>query len=160
MGTPVNSIETSDIKRARTLARVLDSAVGIPGTRFRIGLDPLLGLLPGGGDLAGAVLSSYIVLLAARRGVPRAVVWRMVANVAFDSLLGTVPVLGDLFDAAYKSNARNVDLLERYVAEPQTETRRSRMLGAAAVVVILAVVIAFAAVSFVVMRWLWHLITT
>src|SRR5437870_5488978 len=92
-----------DLRRASALARILDTAVGIPGTKIRIGLDPVLGLVPGAGDVASAMLSAYIVLIAANKGTPRPVIWRMLGNIAVDTALGSVPVLGDLFDVAYKS---------------------------------------------------------
>jgi len=119
---------------ARLVARLLDNAIGIPGTGVRIGIDPLLGLFPGLGDVAGAALSGYIVLLAARRGASTSVIVRMLGNVAIDTAVGSVPVLGDLFDIAWKSNARNVALLERHLAGPAEVRRTSRLAVAAAFV--------------------------
>ena len=106
------------LARARVLARALDSAVGIPGTKVRFGLDPIIGLVPGLGDLAGAALSGYIVLVGIQLGASRSVVLRMLANVAIDTVVGAVPLVGDLFDAGWKSNNRNVALIERHVAAP------------------------------------------
>ena len=120
------------LRTARFVARLLDSAVGIPGTKMRVGLDPLLGLVPGLGDVAGAALSGYIVLLAARRGASPSVVARMLGNVAIDTAVGSVPVLGDLFDAGWKSNVRNVALLERHMSVPADVRRSSRLAVAAA----------------------------
>ena len=125
----------------RALARLLDSAVGIPGTKFRIGLDAIIGLVPGVGDLAGAALSGYIVLAATRLGVPRSVLARMILNVAIDSIVGSVPLLGDIFDAGWRANTRNTALLDRYLAAP-TEVRKGSvgvMIGVAALLVLLAV---------------------
>lgn len=107
----------SSLDRARTLTRLLDTAARIPGTRVRFGLDSVLGLIPGLGDVAGAALSGYLVLLASRMGAPQSVIARMLANVAIDTVGGTVPVLGDLFDVAWKSNSRNLALLERVAGE-------------------------------------------
>jgi hypothetical protein len=109
------------LSRARTLTRLLDSVARVPGTSFRFGLDPLLGLVPGLGDMTGAALSGYLVLLASRHGAPKAVIVRMLGNVAIDTVVGTMPVLGDLFDAGWKSNTRNLALLERHVGQPITE---------------------------------------
>jgi hypothetical protein len=121
--------ETSDpLARARTLARLLDSAVKVPGTGIRFGADALLGLVPGLGDVAGAAMAGYLVILAQRLGAPRAVVLRMLANVAVDTVGGTVPLLGDLFDVAYKSNTRNLALLERAIERPADATRTSRFV--------------------------------
>lgn len=111
--------------RLRHLATLLDGAIGIPGTKFRFGLDPLLGLIPGVGDLVGGVLSLFIVLSAARLGVSGSVIGRMMLNIVMDTAVGTVPVLGDIFDAGWKSNLRNVDLIEQHFDAPQRLQRRS-----------------------------------
>ena len=99
------------------LVHVLDDALQVPGTRIRVGLDALAGLVfPGGGDVVGAVLSAVVVLLAVRHGLPAIVILRMVANVAIDLLVGVVPVAGDLFDIAWKANSRNLRLLEAHAS--------------------------------------------
>jgi len=121
---------TDPARGARALARLLDSAIRIPGTGIRIGLDPILGLIPGLGDVAGAGMAGYTVLLAARLGAPRSVILRMLGNVALDTLVGAVPLLGDLFDAGWKANTRNVALLERYLERPGTTRVSSRALVA------------------------------
>lgn len=102
----------------RRLAHLLDDAVRIPGTNIRIGLDPLIGLVPGIGDFAGTVLSGYIVLAAARLGVPRRMLARMLVNLGIDAILGSVPLLGDLFDIAWRANGRNLALIETHIAAP------------------------------------------
>ena len=104
------SVDRAAVRRMRFVARVLDDSVRIPGTSFRIGIDPLLGLLPVAGDLVSGALSLYVVLEAARLGVPYGTLVRMLANVAIDVAGGSVPVIGDLFDAAWKANTRNVGL--------------------------------------------------
>jgi hypothetical protein len=102
----------------RELVLLMDGAFRIPGTEFRIGLDPILGfLLPGAGDVLGALPSLLIVLVALRRGVPSVVVQRMLLNVALDAVVGVVPLFGDVFDAAYRSNQKNLALLERHLGE-------------------------------------------
>ena len=116
------------LAHARSLTRLLDSAAKIPGTGIRFGLDPLLGLVPGLGDVAGAALAGYLVILAQRLGAPRAVVLRMLANVAMDTVGGTVPILGDAFDVAFKSNTRNLALLERAIETPGETKRASRLV--------------------------------
>ena len=119
------------LARARTLARLLDSAATVPGTGIRFGADAVLGLIPGMGDLAGAALAGYLVILAQRLGAPRTVVLRMLGNVAVDTLAGTVPLAGDLFDVAFKSNTRNLALLERAIERPAATKRTSRLVVAA-----------------------------
>jgi hypothetical protein len=137
MTTPVRAGET---ERVRSLARLLDSAIRIPGTGIRFGLDSVIGLIPGVGDLTGAAMSSYIVLAAARLGVPPSVLTKMVLNLGVDTLVGTIPLLGDLFDVGFKANTRNAALLERFVAEPVVVRRSSRLavIGALAAIALLA----------------------
>lgn len=147
-----------DLARARALSRILDSAVGIPGTPLRIGLDAIIGIIPGGGDIVGAALSGYIILMAARRGVPRAVLWRMLANVAIDTGFGAVPLVGDFFDVAWRSNTRNVDLLERHIHSPREVTRQTRLYGFAVVAVIIILIVGLAALGFLIARAVWQLL--
>ena len=151
---PTRGSEDASLARARVLARALDSAVGIPGTGLRIGLDPLLGLVPGLGDLAGAALSGYIVLTGIRLGVPRAVAVRMIANVAMDTVAGSVPVLGDLFDAGWKANNRNVALIERHVASPDAIRTGSRLMIAAVVIALALLALGGLALTVLAVRWL------
>ncbi len=128
--------ESADLARLRMLARVLDNAVAIPGTRFRVGLDALLGLIPGVGDVVGFLVGTYVLTTAVRLGVPRAVIGRMLLNIGTDAALGSVPLAGDVFDAAWRANSMNVALLERAVTQPREPGRRSTWLlvgvGAAA----------------------------
>jgi Domain of unknown function (DUF4112) len=133
------------------LVFVLDQAFPIPGTSWRIGLDGIVGLLfPGGGDALGAIVSAALVFLAARQGLPRVVVARMVFNVAVDALIGAIPVLGDLFDFGWKANTRNLRLLERH-RSGRPPTWRDWMwlwalLGGLVLVVVGAVVLALLAI--------------
>lgn len=108
------------------MSRLLDSAFPIPGTSYRFGLDALIGLVPGLGDAVSAVFSGYIILQASRLGAPRSVVTRMIANVAIDTMVGWVPVLGDLFDVAWKSNLKNTALLETHLRQPAAARAGSR----------------------------------
>lgn len=109
--------EKAAIKRMRAVSTLLDDAIRVPGTDFRVGLDPIVGILPVAGDSVMSVISMYIVLEAANLGVPMPVVARMVVNIAVDAVGGSVPVLGTLFDAAWKANRRNVRLVEEHVDE-------------------------------------------
>lgn len=103
----------------------MDSAVKIPGTEISFGLDGIIGLIPGIGDSIGALISSYIIFRARQAGVPRLIISRMVINVVVDTLVGAVPILGDLFDFTWKSNERNVALVRRYSSAPQKVQRSS-----------------------------------
>lgn len=105
----------------------LDEGIRVPGTQLRIGLDPILGLVPGVGDAAGAILAAAILVEAVRQGVSRFTLVRMAANIALDAGLGAVPLVGDLFDAAWKANSRNLVLLERHLEVPSKAGRGDRL---------------------------------
>jgi len=120
----VGTLDSRRLGRLRRVGYLLDNSIAIPGTRYRVGLDSVIGLVPGIGDLIGGALSLYIILESARMGVPRSVLARMGWNVAIDTLVGEVPILGDLFDAGFKANARNLALLEGVTQEP-VEVRRA-----------------------------------
>ncbi len=111
----------------------LDSGIGIPGTRFRIGADAIIGLVPVLGDAAGAVLAATFLAEGVRRGVSRATLVRIAFNIAVDALLGVVPLLGDFSDAVWKANVRNVALLERHWTDPGRARRSDRLFIAALV---------------------------
>ena len=134
MQTSKTNAKASALQRVRTLTHLLDNAITIPGTSYRIGLDPLLGLLPGAGDIAGSVLSAYIILEAARFGLPRETLVRMLINLASDAALGSLPIVGDVFDATWKANSRNLALLEAHVNAP--EPRKSANRGFLVLIVI------------------------
>ena len=141
----VGTYQPPQLERLRTVSRLLDSAFVIPGTRYRFGFDALIGLVPGLGDGASAIFSGYIILQASRLGAPKSVVTRMIGNVALDTLVGWVPVLGDLFDVAWKSNLRNMALLETHLQQPAAARAGSRkalvLLGG---VLLLLIVVAVA----------------
>lgn len=101
------------VQRTRYVARFLDNSVGVPGTRYRFGADTVLGIVPVIGDVLSSLLSLYIVFEAMRAGVSRRTIVRMCLNIVLDLTAGSVPVVGTLFDAAWKANERNVSLLER-----------------------------------------------
>jgi hypothetical protein len=129
----------------RRLAWWLDEAFPVPGTRQRVGLDALIGLIPGIGDGIGALISTYIVLEGARRGASVWTVIRMLGNVALETMLGAVPFLGDLFDAAFKANRRNLDLLSaslRRDTPPRDPQRVLRLATAIIVAAVLALLVA------------------
>lgn len=111
---PVNPAEAS-LRRLDRFAFLLDEAVGIPGTRWRVGLDGLVGLVPGIGDGITALVALYPVLEACRHGAPTSVLARMLGNIGIDAVVGAVPVLGDFFDMRFKANRRNVELLRRHL---------------------------------------------
>ena len=136
------------LAKARTFTRLMDGALPVPGTSFRIGLDPILGLVPGLGDATGAALSGYLVITAARLGAPASVIARMVGNVALDAAVGAIPFFGDVYDFFWKSNRRNMNLLESYVEQPVHTTRGSTAVVVGAVAGIAAIAVAGVALAF------------
>lgn len=108
------------LRRLRVVQQWLDSAFRLPGTRLRVGWDPIIGLIPWAGDLVTALMACAIIVEAHRARVPRLVQLRMLANVGFDLLLGSIPVAGDVADVFWKSNNRNMALLDRHVLSPGT----------------------------------------
>ena len=115
------------IERLRRFAYWLDAGIPVPGTSMRFGLDPIIGLIPGIGDASGAILGGWILLEGARLGMPRATLVRIVSNIAIDALVGAVPILGDVSDVAWKSNLKNVELLERHSADPAGAGKADRL---------------------------------
>jgi hypothetical protein len=111
------------LNRIRKLSRLMDTSIRIPVIGFRIGIDPIIGLVPGAGDLVSTAFSAYIIYLATRFGIPRQDLAKMVFNVGLEAVVGTVPLIGDLFDAFYKSNIRNLAILEQHltIVEPELQ---------------------------------------
>lgn len=141
-------------RRLNRLAWLLDSSIPIPGTRLSIGIDALIGLVPFIGDLAGVLLSSTILIEAARLGVGRSLLARMALNVAVEGLAGLVPFAGDVFDAAWKANQRNVRLLNQWLDQPQRAQRSSVLLVAGLVAGLVALVVVLLLLAFLALRWL------
>jgi len=137
------------------LAQIMDDFLRVPGTRFRFGLDPLIGLIPGLGDTASALVSAMTLIYAARSGLPKILVARMALNILINEFVGIIPGIGDAFSFWFKSNRRNYDLLQRHRTAPAAAGagyRRPRtsdwifvsvILGALAIVVIAGVFISF-----------------
>jgi hypothetical protein len=164
-GIHMSAVTRFQTERARTPEHVavkqrldrfawwLDSSIPLPGTRFRFGLDALIGLVPGLGDLAGLALSSYVLAEAARLGVSRAVLLRMGLNVALETLIGAIPIVGDIFDAVWKANQRNVRLLGSYVERPGAVRARSGLVLGGVLAVVVVALGAMLLVVFAVLRW-------
>lgn len=122
--------EQKRIRRLDRLAILMDDSIRIPVVGYRIGYDVLLGLIPGIGDIAGLAIGTYVVLESARFKVPRSTLLRMIANVALDTIFGAIPIVGDVFDATYKANLRNLRLLREHT-DSRADAARSdkRFLG-------------------------------
>ena len=123
--TPGVADNQGRMQRLRSMAWLLDNSIPLPGG-FRVGLDALIGLVPGIGDAVGALISVFILNEARMLGAPRSVLMRMSGNILIETIIGAIPFAGDLFDAGFKANMRNIALLERYQSDPVRSTRSSR----------------------------------
>jgi hypothetical protein len=119
------------------LALVMDDFFRVPGTKFRIGLDPLIGLLPGLGDTSSALVSAFALIRAARFGIPKIALARMSLNILINELVGIVPVVGDAFSFWFKSNARNYQIIKDHIAAPSRALRRSDWMFVISILVLL-----------------------
>lgn len=117
-----------EIELVQKLAKVMDSQFEIPGTGIKVGLDPIIGLIPGLGDFVTNVLGAYPIRVAIRHELPTPIIWQMVFNLGVDYILGTIPILGDVFDIFFKANQRNLQLLMRGMDSPATQKRHSLIL--------------------------------
>lgn len=112
----VNTVsQLRNLNRIRRISRLMDTAFKIPVLGLKVGWDPVLGLIPGLGDLIATAISAYVIVLAARFRLPKGILAQMILNIGLEAVVGTVPLLGDLFDAFYKSNVRNLKLLEAHL---------------------------------------------
>jgi hypothetical protein len=153
------SIRPTDVQKTRAklkaLAWWLDNSIRLPGD-FRIGVDAILGLVPFFGDALGVLLSGYIVLQAARLRAPFSVLGRMLLNIAIEGLIGIVPLAGDVFDAAWKANQRNLVLLEDYLDHPAATTATSRRVFALLVLGWVLFMALLTALSALFLGWAWQ----
>lgn len=147
------------LERLKRLARTLDSSIVLPGG-YRIGLDGFIGLVPGVGDLVGAVLATYIIVESARLGASKWLLARMMLNVLVETAIGVIPVLGDLFDFAWKANNRNVALLERSSLPQAIATNSTqRRLGGAVAALLLGFIVLLIAIFVLAIQVLLALLT-
>jgi hypothetical protein len=121
MSTELSEATIARLAHLRTLSNLWDNALSIPGTKLRVGLESVMGMLPFGGDIIGIVLSCYVLFHAIQFQLPRSILLKMVINVVIDGTAGVVPVFGDLFDTAWKANTRNVNMLEDYLHNPHVD---------------------------------------
>ena len=122
MNEEQKELNEEKLLRLKTLSHKLDEAITIPGTERKIGIDPIIGLIPGAGDLVGGMLSLYIMHAGITMGASRKDIIRMFGNVALEFIIGCIPIVGDLFDATWKSNLRNVKLIENSLMSEEKNT--------------------------------------
>jgi hypothetical protein len=156
----VTHLSEDRLRRLSWVSRILDTAFPIPGTSYRIGLDGILGFIPGVGDPVGAMLSGYLIFESARLGAPVRLLLRMIGNVALESLVGVIPFLGDLFDIGWKANARNLALLRANEAVLTQFDRSPLRIMLFLVMAFLVSLVAFTTVSFLALRFLYQLIVS
>jgi hypothetical protein len=148
------------VATAELLARILDTTIKIPGTPFYLGLDPLLGLIPGLGDILANLIGTVILILAARLEVPRIVMARMSLNLLINGTIGAIPIFGDLFSLWFRSHARNAVLLREAAAKPD-RTNHQDWLYVAGIIggTIVLLLLAIAAVMWLVVK-IWAAIAS
>lgn len=132
----IDSIGT--LNRLKKISRIMDTSIRLPGG-YRIGWDGIVGLIPGIGDLVGMVISLYIVTVAMRLGASKTTLLRMLGNIGVETAIGTIPVVGDIFDLAFKANTRNMKILDKHVVDPIGTYRQSN--AALIVLLMLAIVL-------------------
>lgn len=135
------------LKRLRSFSHTLDNLFRVPGTELRFGIDPILGFVPGAGDATTGAVAAYAIVVAQRHGAPAVVLARMAFNVFVDSLLGTIPFLGDVFDFGWKASTKNVALVEKYVLDPRPVSRSSKWFVLGLLVFLLLILVALFAAT-------------
>ena len=138
--SPTATSSTPALAHVRRLAKLMDAQFSIPGTNYRFGLDGILGLIPGAGDLSTFAVSGYMLMIMARNGASGYVLSRMVVNILIDAAIGSIPLIGDIFDFAFKANLRNLRLMEEHYAEGRH--RGSAMKVIIPVLIIVGLIIA------------------
>jgi hypothetical protein len=148
---PADEKRAKLVRRLDTLSYLLDNSIPFPGTGARFGLDAVIGLIPGFGDAAGALLSCYFVLEAARLGAGFSVIMRMLLNIGIETVVGAIPFIGDLFDAGWKANERNMRLLHHAIDAPGAARRSSRLF-------VLFVFVLLAAIFAGILALIWYVL--
>ena len=147
--------ENKALTRYTLIADLFDQAFRVPGTSWRFGLDAIIGLIPGAGDLVGSLVGLYGILVARQLGAPASIQGRMLLNLGIDALVGAVPFLGDLFDFAFKAHVRNRVLLERWLQQPHRTQRASALSLIAILLGLLAILGGAIAITIWLVRWLF-----
>ncbi len=144
-----------DLVAMRRFARLMDEAIAIKGTPFKVGLDALLGLIPGVGDIIGGLLSTWIVIGGLRHRVPARIILRMILNIAIDLLGGAIPVAGDVFDFLYEENVKNMRLLEKHRDRRRPPRSTAAIAFVAMLIVLFVLAMAVGVVFAVIALVLW-----
>ena len=148
---------TPALENLNSLAKLMDSQFKIPGTNIKFGLDALIGLVPGAGDFATFLISGYMITVLAKNGASGFVLARMVLNVVIDSVFGAIPILGDIFDVAFKANQRNVKLMQQHYVEGRHKGGAWKII-LPVLLVLLIFVGGLMWLAYKLFVWLYHLI--
>jgi len=151
------STKSGELKSIEVLAKLMDSQFQIPGTNIRFGLDPLIGLVPGLGDFAGFLVSGYMILICARNGASGFLLARMTLNIIIDATIGSIPIIGDLFDFAYKANKRNLKLMHQHYVEGRHKGGAWKLVVPLLFILFL-VIAGLAWLSYKAFMWLLHVL--
>jgi Domain of unknown function (DUF4112) len=150
------------LTRIRTITRVMDGIIPIPGTGRKIGLDPIIGVLTGGGDSVGFVISTYILLESLRFQLPKATLLRMLSNIMLDAIVGTIPFLGDFFDFVWGANTKNLQLLEAHLETPSQQKAADKRFILLVLIALAGILAIAATLAFLVgstIGWLWQMVS-
>jgi len=143
------------LDRYTLITHLLDQAARVPGTSFRFGLDPIIGLIPGLGDAFTALIGMYGLVVARQLGAPVSIQLRMLWNLGVDTIVGAIPLFGDLFDFAFRANTRNRVLLERWLASPRTTHRTSALFLLLLLALMVGLIVGAVWVAFAALRVLF-----
>ena len=141
-------------RRLGRVTNVLDELISVPGSSTRVGIDPLIGLIPFVGDAVAAIVGSWVIAEAARFGIPRIVLARMVVNMLVDLAIGVIPFIGDIYDFVSHSNTRNMDLFRRHALDPDASTHGQQAFFAGLVLIVIGALWLMATAIGAVVRWL------
>lgn len=142
------------LRNLNALSKLMDAQFRIPGTNIRFGVDSLIGLVPGVGDFASFLISSYVVSIAVNKGASGFVLSRMILNIAIDALVGAIPILGDIFDVAFKANQRNMKLLQEHYTEGRHRGSSKKMI-IPIILVVLFVLIGLGWLVYKIITWIF-----
>ncbi len=160
---PGGSALPPELAHLKGLATLMDNLIEIPGLRVKFGLDALLGLFPGLGDVLSSLVSLYILKAASEHGVSRVTLARMGTNVVLDTALGSVPFVGDVFDVFHKANQKNIVLLQEHLQSTPQQARRRKwgdgLFLAGIVAVALATLVGTMTIAYLLATWIWSLFT-
>jgi hypothetical protein len=141
-------------RRIGRVTHLLDELVSVPGTPIKVGLDPVIGLIPVAGDAVAALVGTWVIVEASRFGIPRVVLGRMIVNLVVDLGIGAIPLLGDLYDVFFRSNSRNLDLFRRHALDPGASTRGEQAFFVGLALLFVGIVVLAATALGAVIDWL------